>query len=176
MRRMIAVLMIFAVAGSALAAEDTLSLDRCQIVNDGDNLDSPSRLVITFTIPDDLLNKEVLLAEFTTGFTYRNRLGDSLLELRFNPLLSALPEGDVDYQSLGAISDSMTAGSWTTTFGSDAGFHVYITDFLQKVVLGERHNYGLVGTLDLLGDANLVLPENLAGPIRNHAVLRVIYK
>lgn len=176
MRRMIAVLMILAIAGPVLATEDTLSLDRCQIVNDGSNLDSPSKLVITFTIPDDLLNKEVLLAEFTTGFTYRNRLGDSLLELRFNPLLSALPEGDIDYQSLDAITDSMSAGSWTTLFGSEAGFHVYITDFLQEVVLGERPNFGLVGTLDLLGDANVVLPENLGEAIRRNAILRVIYK
>jgi hypothetical protein len=153
-----------------------MTLDRCQIVNDEDNSDSPSKLLITFTIPDELLNKEILLAEFTTSFTYRNRLGDSLLELRFYPLLSALPEGDVDYQALGAVSDSMTAGSWTTTFGSEAGFHVYITDFLQEVVMGERNNFGLVGTLDLLGDANVVLPENLGEAIRNHAVLRVIYK
>jgi len=176
MRRMIAVLMIFAVAGSALAAEDTLSLDRCQIVNDGDNLDSPSRLVITFTIPDDLLNKEVLLAEFATGFTYRNRLGDSLLELRFNPLLSALPEGDIDYQSLDAITDSMGAGVWTCRFDSAASFKVDITEFVRELAERVRPNFGLVGVFDLLGESNIVVPENLNLPIRNRARVRVIYK
>jgi hypothetical protein len=47
---------------------------------------------------------------------------------------------------------------------------------MREVAGGDRINYGLIGALDLLGENNIVVPENLAEAIRDHARVRILYK
>jgi hypothetical protein len=72
---------------SAFAFEDTLTLDRCRIINDATDNSLPSKLAVNFQLPESIVNKEVLLAEIIIRFPIENYGSDSLLELRFNPLL-----------------------------------------------------------------------------------------
>jgi hypothetical protein len=176
MRRAFAILTALALSAPAFSGEITLSLDTCQIINDQDDNSQPSKLLIHFALPDEVMGKEVFYAKFTTTFALGNVGRDSLLELRFCPLFLAPPDDAPDYQSLEAITDSMSAGSFICRIGNEARFEVYLTEFVREVAEGVRPNNGLVGTFDLLGDANIVLPENLGEAIRRNAVLRVIYK
>jgi len=176
MRRILVIANILALTVSAIASEDTLYLDRCQIVNHPTDLSLPSMLLTHFQLPEVIAGKEVLLAEITIRLGIRNLQQDSLLELRLSPLLSSPPEGDCDYGDIEAITDSLGAGVWTCRFDSAAYFQVDITEFMRAVAQRERDNFGLVGTLDLLGEANVILPENLAEAIQNDARVRVIFK
>lgn len=176
MRCAFAILMALAVSAPAFSGEISLSLDRCQIINDQDDNTQPSKLLIHFALPEEVMGKEVFYAKFMTSFALRNVGRDSLLELRFCPLLSAPPDDAPDYQSLEAITDSMSAGSFICRIGNAARFEVYITEFVREVAEGVRPNYGLVGAFDLLGGANIIIPGNLSGPIRDQARIRVIYK
>jgi hypothetical protein len=161
---------------SAFAFEDTLTLDRCRIINDATDNSLPSKLAVNFQLPESIVNKEVLLAEIIIRFPIENYGSDSLLELRFNPLLYQPPEGDIDYVDIEATTDSLGAGAWTCLFDSVAFFKVDITEFVRGIASGERENYGLIGTLDLLGDNNIIVPENLSETIRDQARVKIIYK
>jgi len=176
MRLIYVIAFLMALTISALAFEDTLTFDRCQIINDPTDASQPSKLVVHFQLPEAIAGREVILAEITTRMGITNVQQDSLLELRFAPLLSQPFVGEVDYADIEAITDSMGVGAWTCRFDSAAYFRVDITEFVRAVSQGERDNFGLVGTLDLLGEANVILSENLAGAIQNDARVRVIYK
>jgi hypothetical protein len=176
MRFVFGIIAVLAIAVNSFASEDTLSFDRCQIVNDVNDHSLPSKLIIHFQLPEGMMGKEILLAQIITKISLRNVNKDSLLELSFSPFLSLPPEGDLYYEELEAMTDSLVAGSWTCRFDSAASFQVDITEFVRQVADGHRQNFGLAGAFDLLGDRNLRLPENLAGPIQNRARITIIYK
>jgi len=169
-------ILLFAVAESGHSGEVTLSLDQCRVVNNQQDNSQPSKLLLEFTIPQNLIGAEVFYAKFTMPFALPNNSPDSIFELRFYPLVTEAPEGDIDYQALDAITDSMGVGASICQSEDSTWFEVHITEYVREVTEGIRRNYGLVGTVDLLGERNIVVPENLAGIIRNHASVRIIYK
>ncbi len=176
MRYALTILMALGCAASALAGDMSLSLDRCQVVNNSEDRPTPSKIVLNFTIPQDLIDKEIVFAELSGSFALQTGIRDSSMEFRFCPLLSQLPEGPLDYSSLESVTDSMSAGSWIATIGGETSIRVPLTEFIREVAGGERQNYGLVGTADLLGDNNLRLPEVLGEQLRELIRIRIIYK
>jgi len=176
MRPLTIMLAIFALAINAFAIEDTLSLDRCQIINHETDRSMPSKLLIHFMLPERMSGREIILAEITSRATLRNIQRDSLLELYFHPFLAQPPENNADYDALEEITDSLGAGAWTCRFDSALSFRVDITGYMREVAGGDRINYGLIGALDLLGENNIVVPEKLAEAIRDHARVRILYK
>jgi hypothetical protein len=167
--------LIFFVA-NALAGEVTLSLDRCQVVNNSRDYSSPSKLIINFAFPRELLGNEIILAELTAVFSLQSGLRDSSMEFRFCPLLSQLPDGPIDYLALESVTDSMSAGSWICNIGERTTLRVPLTDFIREAALGERPNFGLVGCANLISDFHYRLPEAFGERFRSSARVRIEYK
>jgi hypothetical protein len=175
MRYLMIIIAVLALSLSAFAAEVNIGVDRCVILNSADD-SAPSKIAVSFTLPDSLMGKEIVYAELGTWLTLHHNGPDSLFELRFYPILAEWSEGQYDYEEIEAITDSMSAGVYTIRLGDSSTFHVDLTGFIMQLSQRERTNYGLIATADLLGDGNIRLPEALGERLRNRLMVRLIYK
>lgn len=175
MRCLFVIVAVLALSWGATAAEINIGVDRCVILNSADD-SAPSKIAVSFTLPDSLMGKEIVYAELGTWLTLHHDGPDSLFELRFYPLSSEWSEGQYDYEDIEAITDSMSAGVYTIRLGDSSTFHVDLTNFVMQLAQRGRTNYGLIATADLLGDDNIRLPEALGERLRNRLMVRLIYK
>ena len=175
MRYLAIAMIVLALASLAWGAEDTLSLDRCVVLNSSSHQDAESKVAIHFAIPEELNGKEIIYAEMFFDLPAFRLHEDSLFEIRFYPLLAEWSENDLTFDNCEAITDSMSAGLFTVKLADTNSFHFDLTSYIREAVEGDRENFGLIGQADLLGDANLRLPGNLNDRIRNVARIRVIY-
>jgi hypothetical protein len=176
MKRIFIILTLTVVAATSFAGELTLPLDRCLVVNTNDDLTAPTKLVLEFAIPEMLIGKEILIAEFTGGFSLSGKLPNSNIEFRLWPLMERLPQNGWDYYSLDNLSDSLSAGSWISPLTELTSFRVFITDYMREVSLAERNHYGFVATINAIGETQVQLPNNIGEFIIGHSAIRVIYK
>jgi hypothetical protein len=175
--RYIAILAIIAVLGTmAYAAETSVSLDRCVILNHPTNQAAESMAAVYFDIPDSLLEKEILYVELGFSFTLQSPNDSSLYEFMMYPAIDEWSEETIDYEEAIDLADSLMTGSYTVRLSNQNEFHVDITKFVFEIAEEERTNYGLIVVTDLLGDDNLRLPTNIGSAIINSASVRVIYK
>jgi len=175
--RYLTVIMILLVISPVLyAAETSVSLDRCVVLNDATNQSAESMPAIYFDIPDSLLGKEILYAELGFSFSLQSQNDSSLYEFMMYPATDEWSEQTLDYEEALDLADSLITGSYTVRLTNQNEFHTDITNFVFEVVEEKRTNYGLTAITDLLGDDNLQLPENLGNAIKNSASVRIIYK
>ena len=167
-----AVLMPFA----AMAAEVRIGLDRLAILNDQDDMNAESKLALHFALPQDVVQKEIVYAEMIISVPVAPVESDSLYELLFFPLLSDWREDNIDYDGCEGMTDSILVGSFMVKLGESDEFRIDVTPFVKEVVVGERTNHGLIAMADLLGDRNLKIPDNLYGPMRSAARVKIVYK
>lgn len=160
----------------ASAAEDTLILDRCVILNSEDNQAAESKIALHFPLPEDLTGKEIQYAELSFQLPSMSLDIDSLYEITFCPCLANWSDDDITYDNSQTLTDSLSSGSFIKKLGDENELHVDLTQYLVQVNEGQRQNYGLIGLTDLLGDGNLRLPDNLGETLRGQARIRVVYK
>jgi hypothetical protein len=176
MRYLTVIIAVLAFFAGAFAAEINIGLDRCVILNDSTDISTPTKVALSFTLPDSLMDREIVYAELRGWLSLHHNGSDSLFELRFYPILGDWSEGQYDYQNIEAITDSLSVGLYTIRQGDSSAFHVDLTGFVMQLAQSERTNYGLIGTADLIGDANLRLPERLGARLRDLLRIRIIYK
>jgi len=168
--------MVLALSLCALAEEANFSLDRCTILNNAEDSTAPSKIALAFTLPDSLLDKDIIYAELSGWLELHNDGPDSLVELYFMPLMADWPDGQYDYTGIEAITDSLGAGNYTFRLSDSSAFDVDITRFIMDVSDSVRVNYGLIGTVDLLGESNIRLSEALGEQLQNSVRVKVTYK
>jgi len=168
--------MILAIASSAFGAEVTASLDRCIVLNARDDNSTESKVALHFTLPEEVMAKEIIYAELYMPITMQDQRSEQLYEFILYPLLADWSENSIDFENSEAITDSLSAGAYTVTLATLNEFYLDITSFVMQSAAGERANYGLIAIPDLLGDDNLQLPENLSQAIKNAARVKIIYK
>jgi hypothetical protein len=168
--------MILVFSVGVFAADTSINMNRCAVFNDTTDSRVPSKIGLSFILPDSLMGKEIIYAELKGKLSVHHNGLDSLFELRIYPLISAWPEGVFSYQDAESISDSMSAGVCTIRLGDSVAFNIDVTSFVREIALRERSNFGLIGTADLLGDSNIRLPDALGERLRDIIKLRVIYK
>ncbi|HBZ00870.1 MAG TPA: hypothetical protein DEO84_06055 [candidate division Zixibacteria bacterium] len=167
---------IMALSLSAFGAEINIGLDRCVILNNVNDNSLPTKIGLHFTLPDTLLGKEIIYAAMEGSLSVHHAGLDSLFELYFSPLLAEWPDRAYDYSGIEAITDSMGAGNYTIRLGDSSAFAIDITGFVREVADRVRPNYGLIGTADLLGDTNIILPDAVGENLRSQVRVKVIYK
>lgn len=176
MRYFILLIGLIMLSGTVMAAEDTLSLDRCVILNDAHDLQASSKLAVRFAIPVELSGREVHYAELRIHVPALPLGPDSLLELRVFPLLAEWQEDNIDYDNSETITDSLSAGCYTLKLGTENIYRIDFTSFVREAVWGQRSNNGLMVTAELLGDEVVWLPEDMNERIRASANIKVVYK
>lgn len=176
MRCIILLLATLIAAPALYGAEVSVNLDRCVVLNAEDDDSAESVIAMYFELPEEATNKQIIYAELYIPVSIENQQSDSLFEFRLFPIFADWTENEIDFESGEDITDSLTVGSFTISFGEANEFYIDITSFVREIVEGERTNYGLMAVADLLGDANIRLPENLDGPIRTSARIRIVYK
>jgi hypothetical protein len=175
--RYIAILTIIAAASTtAYAADTSIGLDRCVVLNHPTNQSAESMAAMYFDIPDSLLGKEILYVELSFSFSLQSQNDSSLYEFMIYPAIDEWSEETIDYEEAIDLTDSLMAGSYTIRLTNQNEFHVDITNFVFEVAEEERTNYGLIVFADLLGDDNLQLPENTGNSIKNSGSVRIVYK
>ncbi len=175
--RFIAILAIIVALGTmAYAAETSVGLDRCVILNHPTNQSAESMAAIYFDIPDSLLEKEILYVELGFSFSLQALNDSSLYEFMMYPAIDEWSEETIDYEEAIDLADSLMTGSYTVRLANPNEFHIDITNFVYGVVEEERTNYGLIVITDLLGDDNLRLPTNTGNAIKNSASVRIVFK
>ncbi|MEE9554226.1 MAG: DNRLRE domain-containing protein [candidate division Zixibacteria bacterium] len=167
---------ILMLAIPVFGAEISVELDRCVVINASNDNTAESRFAFNFTLPNEVAGKEIIYAEFYVPVAIQNQESDLLYEFILFPLTSDWAENEIDYENSEAITDSMSMGAYTVTLESTNDFHIDITPYIMELVAGDRSNYGLIAYGDLLGDANIQLPENLGQAIVSNAAVRIIYK
>ncbi len=176
MRYLAISLMALIIVSPAISAEVTANLDRCVVLNAENDNTAESKIAMHFALPEEVSEKEVVYAEIYIPIQIQRQDSDSLFEFRLYPLLSGWSEDEIDFENSEDITDSLSAGAYTVMLGEANEFHIDITSFVREATEGERPNHGLIAIADLLGDANIRLPENLDGPIRTSARVRIVYK
>jgi len=176
MRSLIILSMILTITVSAIGAEVTVGLDRCVVLNSSNDNTAESRFAFSFTLPNEISGKEIIYSEIYVPVAIQNRDPGLHYEFILFPLTSNWSENEIDYENSQAITDSLSLGAYTVTLESSNEFHIDITSFVSELASGERTNYGLIGQADLLGDANIRLPEDLGQAIVNNAEVRIIIK
>ncbi len=176
MRYFTIVLMLLAVSPGLYAAETSVGLDRCVVLNDQTNQDAESAVAMHFTLPNAVTDKEILYAEINFSFSFQTPHQNSLYEFMMYPAVEEWSEETIVFGDIEEIADSLMTGAYTIRLGETNEFHIDITNYVRETVEGERTNYGLIAMTDLLGDSNLRLPGNLGGIIKNAASVRIVYK
>jgi|WetSurMetagenome_2_1015567.scaffolds.fasta_scaffold110283_1 hypothetical protein len=176
MKRIIFSIIILAFSQAIFAGEITLPLESCVVVNTNDDSSAPTRLVIGFTLPEELTGKEVLFAEISGSFPINESINETNAELRLCPLLQLPPVGRFDYYSLGNLTDSMSVGECIFGLAARSTFNAFITDFIREVALSERPNYGLVAEVSVIGERPYKLPELVRESIIRNTTIRIEYK
>lgn len=176
MRYFAVILMALMVSPVLFAAETSVSLDRCVILNDANNQSAESMAAIYFAIPDSLMGKEIIYSEMEFPFSLQALNDSSLYELKMHAAAGEWSEGSIDYEEAEALTDSLAIGAYMIKLDGQSVFHIDITRFIYDVVNGERTNYGLMAIADHLGDYNIRLPSNIGNVIRNSASVRIVFK
>ena len=176
MRYLRFILILLVISPIIYAAETSVGLDRCVVLNDQTNQSAESAVAMHFNLPNSVTDKEILYAEINFSFTFQTPHQGSLYEFMMFPALEEWSEETIDYEEAEDIADSLMTGAYTIRLANQNEFHIDITNFVFDIVEGERTNYGLIVLADLLGDNNLRLPGNLGGIIRNVASVRIVYK
>ncbi len=176
MKSLICISMILIMVQSAFGAEVTVGLDRCVVMNASNDNTAESRFAFGFTLPDEVADREIVYAEFYMPVAIQNQESDLLYEFILFPLTSDWAENEIGYENSEAITDSLSVGAYTVKLESANDYHIDITPYIVELAAGDRTNYGLIAYGDLLGDANIRLPENLGSAIENNATVRIIYE
>jgi len=176
MRYLMICIVVLALCSPGNAAEVTFGLDRCVVLNSPSDAGAETKLALHFALPEELDSAEVIYAELFFTLPPMRLREDSLFEIRLYPLLAEWQEDGIDYDESEAITDSMDACVYTIRLGDINDIKLDVTSFLQQVIGVERQNFGLMALFDLLGDANIRLPESLYLPIREQARIKVVYK
>ena len=176
MRSLIIISIILTIAIPAVAAEISVGLDRCVILNAENDDTAESKFAFSFTLPDEIANKEIIYSEVFVPLAVQNPDSGSHYEFILFPLTLNWSENEIDYESSGAITDSLSVGAYTVTLESTNEFHIDITSFVMNLCMGERNNYGLIGYADLLGDGSIRLSESIGEAMRNAAIVRIVYR
>jgi hypothetical protein len=158
------------------AAEISLNLDRCTVLNDATDQAAESKIALHFPIPDSLSGRRIYYVEMIIDVPIEYDGTDSLFELLLFPLMASWQEGNIDYNGSAAITDSALIGTAMVTLGNSNELHVDITSYVNEVLAGGRSNHGLIAQADLLGEGNLQISDNLGGQMRNAARVRIVYK
>jgi len=176
MRYLIVITILLAISPVLYAAETSVSLDRCVVLNDATNQDAESMAAIYFEIPDSLLGKKIFYAELAFPFSIQALNDSSLYEFMVFPATAEWSAQTIDYEEAVDLADSLMTGAYTIRLTGQSEFHIDITNLVSEVVEEERANYGLIVFSDLLGDNNLRLPLNVGSAIKNSATVRIVYK
>ena len=176
MRYLIVITILLAISPILNAAETSVGLDRCVVLNHPTNQSSESMAAIYFNIPNSVLGKEILYVELNFSFSLQSQNDSALYEFMMFPATDEWSEETIDYEEAVDLADSMMTGAYTIKLTNQNEFHIDITNFVFEVVEGERTNYGLIAITDLLGDENFLLPTNVGNSIKNSATIRLIYK
>jgi len=158
------------------AAETSVGLDRCVVLNDATNQSAESMAAIYFDVPDSLLGKEILYAELAFPLSIQALNDSSLYEFMVFPATSQWSEQTINYEEAIELADSLMTGAYTIKLTDQAEFHIDITNFVSEIAREVRSNYGLIVVADLLGDNNIRLPSNTGNAIKNNASVRIVYK
>jgi hypothetical protein len=176
MRYLLIVLAILASNKNALSDQITIGLDRCVVINTSTHQNGDSKVAVHFDLPRELSEKEIVFAELSFSLPSMRLQADSLLLIRFFPLLAEWTEGDINYDGSGAFTDRVTAGGYSTPHADSNSFNFDLTFYIKDIVDGQRNNFGLVGKANLLGNDIIRLPDNLNSFVRNRARLKIIYR
>ncbi len=176
MRLFLFTMILLVLPGLALTAEDTLSLDRCVILNRAGHQEAESKIAIHFALPEELNDKEIMYAELYFDLPPFRLQSDSLFEIRVYPILAEWSEGNIGYSTSESITDSISVGANYLQLRDSTHFQIDLTSYVRGVIEGERQNFGLIGLTDLFGNANLRLPDGLSGQLRQLARIRVVYQ
>ncbi len=175
--RFITIIVALAIlAPASRAAEITVNLDRCVVLNSNNDRTAESRVALHFDLPPELVGKEVIFAELYFELPIQPLRSDSLFELRFASFSAEWWENTIDYDNSIEIADSIGVGCHTAVLGINNLFQIDLTDYLMAIVEGNRLNYGLLASADLLGDLNIRLQDNLGPVIRQAARVRIVYR
>lgn len=176
MRYLTVILLLLTVSPALFAAETSVGLDRCVVLNHPTNQSAESMAAIYFDIPDSLMGREILYVELGFSFSLQSQHDSTLYEFMMYPAIDEWSEETIDYEEAEDLADSLMSGSYTVRLSNPNEFHIDITNFVFEVVEEERTNYGLIVFTDLLGDDNLRLPTNTGSAIENSASVRIVFK
>lgn len=175
--RYFAVILILLATGPVLfAAESSVGLDRCVVLNDANNPNAKSIVAMYFDLPKGFSEKEVVYAELSFTFSLQSKNDSSLCEVMMFPATRRWFDEAIDYGRAAGLADNPMAGSNTIRLRDSNEFHVDITNYIVEVVEKKRVNYGLIAVADLLGDENLYLSADIGSVIQKSANLKIIYK
>jgi hypothetical protein len=176
MRYLIVITILLAISPVLYAAETSVSLDRCVVLNDSEDETAESMVAMHFNLPEVVSGKEILYVELNFSFSLQNQNDSPLYEFMMFPATGAWSEETIDYDEAVDLADSLMTGAYTIRLGNSNEFHIDITNYIFEIVKEERTNYGLITITDLLGDDNLQLPTNIGSAIKNNAGVRIVYK
>ena len=176
MKKVLLILLVWLIPILAWAAEVTVNLDRCAVLNDPTDQAAESRIALHFTIPDSLNIRRIYYAELVISVPIQPLRDDSLFELLVFPLTSDWGEEDIDYEAGEAITDTVLIGTKMVKLGESHEFHIDITPFVHDILAGSRPNHGLIAQADLLGDRNLQIPGSFNGSMRDSTRVRIVYR
>jgi len=176
MRYLIVITILLAFSPVLYAAEISVGLDRCVVLNHAANQNAESMAAIYFDIPEVVSGKEIIYAELSFSFSLQPQNDSSLYEFMLFPAIDEWSEQTIDFEEAEGLADSLMSGSYTIKLANQNEFHIDITNFVFEVVEGQRTNYGLIAITDLLGDEYFRLPTNVGDLIKNSASVRIIYK
>jgi|GEM_PF-4486055 len=176
MRYLAVILILLAISPILYAAETSVVLDCCVILNHPTNQSAESMGAIFFDIPDSLLGKEILYAELAFPLSLQALNDSSLYEFMVFPAIDEWSGETIDFEEAEELLDSLMAGSYAIRLTNQSEFHIDITNFVSEIAGELRSNYGLIAVTDLLGDNNIRLPSNTGNAIKNNASVRIVYK
>ncbi|UCE66652.1 MAG: DNRLRE domain-containing protein [Candidatus Zixiibacteriota bacterium] len=176
MRYLIVITILLAISSVLYAAETSVGLNACVVLNDSGDETAESIVVMHFDLPGAVSGKEIIYVELSFSFSLQDQNDSALYEFMIFPATDQWSEETIDYEEAVDVANSMMSGSYTVRLTNQNEFHVDITNFVMEVVGEQRTNYGLIAITDLLGDDNLRLPANIGNSIRNSASVRIVYK
>lgn len=176
MRYLLIAIVVLALSAGVMAEQITLSLDRCVVLNNSNRQDADSKVAIHFVLPQELQGRDIVYAELLFSLPSMRLRADSLLLIRFYPLLTEWSESDINYDGSEAFTDSMTAAVNTVQLADSSSLNFDLTFYIKDIVDGQRSNLGLIAKANLLGSENIRLPDGLNNRIRNQARLKIVYR
>jgi len=165
--------LILLAASLVMAAESTVNLDRCAVLNDPGDAGAPSKIAMHFVMLDEIQNREVIYSalSFTIPDLKLNR--DANVEISLYPILEDWSESDIKYDE---ITDNLSIGSFTIKLGATNQFNIDIAPYVRQIIEDGRSNFGLIGVVEVLDDSNIQLPDNSDAQIMNSAEVKIVYK
>lgn len=176
MKYLLIILAVLVLGTGAMAEQISFGIDRCVVLNSVNHQDTNSKVAIHFNLPPELRGRDVVFAELSFSLPAMRLSADSLLLIRFYPLLADWSENNLNYDGSQAITDSLTAGVNTAQLADSNLFSFDLTFFIKDIVDGHRDNFGLIALTSLLGNDFVRLPEGIRQRLVNGLRIKVVYQ